>query len=171
MPSQLIFRAQLVFEEQRRIYDYWCRKAAHRAMPGRNDLDINEFPELAPSISLLKIQEQLLYSEFYSAGTLSTQMYNRELKGGRLGECIEQDSRAYWKRVYQGITQEHKARVGVIKDKRASEGGYIQFWLRLPLSDNGSTVTDILCHDMPYPVVRAGRDYPREEYESQTMAL
>ncbi len=171
MPSQLIFRAQLVFEEQRRIYDYWCRKAGHKPMPARNDLDINEFSDLAPSISLLKIREQILYSEYYSAGTLCSRIYDGSLKGGRLGECVGADSRDYWKSVYTGIIRGQRPGVGVIKDQRASEGGFVQFWLRLPLSDNGSTVTDILCHDTPYPIVRVANNYTVEEYESQPMAL
>ncbi|MGH1349672.1 MAG: PAS domain-containing protein [Methyloligellaceae bacterium] len=159
MPSELTFRAQLVLNEQRQIYDYWCRQAGWNRMPGCDDLNIGNIASVAQSLSLLKVNEVPGESEFYSSGTRASDVYGFNLKGKTLQDFEWGEKQQYWDTVYSRVISECRPRQGAMRSQLSDKPDFILFWLRLPLSNNGETVTDVLCHDVPYPIIKRESAY------------
>ncbi len=170
MPSQLTFRAQLVLNEQRQIYDHWCRRAGWNRMPSCEDLKVSDIANLAQSLSLLKVNMVLNCSEFYSSGTRASDVYGFNLKGRRLEDFEWGDKQSYWNTVYSRVISDSRPRQGAMRMQLAGKSDFILFWLRLPLSSDGEAVTDILCHDVPYPILTSRNAYMPGFHEDYAIA-
>ena len=59
MLSELAFRAQLVTQGQRELYDYWRQTAGSRRMPARSDINPFSVPKLLPCVGLIDLTEGL----------------------------------------------------------------------------------------------------------------
>ena len=57
MLSERAFRAQLVTQGQRELYDYWRQSAGSRRMPARSDINPFSVPKLLPCIGLIDLTE------------------------------------------------------------------------------------------------------------------
>ena len=150
MPSELIFRAQLIYSEQRQIYDYWCRQAARKLMPSLTDFDVQKISEVAPSISLLEIYPTFQHSIFKSAGTLSKKIYGFDLTAKAISEIEWGKYNRYWDKVYTQLLNIKRPRCGASRGPENKTDDTVIFWLRLPLSEDGLNVTHIICHDMDH---------------------
>ena len=69
MLSELAFRAQLVTQGQRELYDYWRKTAGSRRMPARSDINPFSVPKLLPCVGLIDLTEGLDEARFRLAGT------------------------------------------------------------------------------------------------------
>ncbi len=159
MPSELTFRAQLVLNEQRQIYDYWCRQAGWNKMPSCDDLNVSKITNLAQSLSLLKVSPTLEESRFYSSGTRASEIYGFSIKGKELRDFEWGEKQQYWNTIYSHVVSESRPRQGAMRHHTLDQPDFIFFWLRLPLSNDGENVTDILCHDVPYPIIKHDNAY------------
>lgn len=162
MPSGRAFRAQLVMQGQRELFDYWHRSAGDRRMPARSDLDPLKVPKLLPSIGLIDVRDGLDQASFRLAGTRLHDIYGQEITGKRAGEVFSGEAADYWRRIHGRVVAEGLALHGVVRGPAKDRDHVVLFWLRLPLSEDGGRVDRILCYDVAGPTEsqRAATDRP-----------
>jgi len=148
MPSELAFRAQLVMSEQREVYDYWRWAANGRVMPARADLDPAKIRHLLPGISILDVGARFDTLCYRLAGTRLHDIYGLEVTGQNLFDLRLGPRLSYWRAAYRRVVEECTPMQGAVKGPVAGRDHILLFWLRLPLSDDGDTVSKILCHDI-----------------------
>jgi hypothetical protein len=139
------FRAQLTIAEQRELYDYWALVAAGRAMPARDDISPAHFPKHLPFISLLEQSGGRFKVRL--AGTRLRDIFEREITGLFLHEIDWGEKKFYWDAVYDHVVKTLRPAQGVVRGPRVGKDHLVQFWLRLPLSHEGTPAGMILCHD------------------------
>jgi hypothetical protein len=83
MLSARAFRAQLVMQGQRELFDYWLRSADGRRMPARSDLDPLKVPRLLPHMGLIDLRAGPAEAAFRLAGTRLHEIYGQEITGLR----------------------------------------------------------------------------------------
>lgn len=148
MTFDFTFRAQLVSREQRQLYDYWRSCADMRAMPARGDIDPILMQDHLPSICLIDILHGFTDAVVRLAGTRIKEVYGFELTGKCLGDLEWGDRTDYWCSVYQSVLEKKAPLHGAIQGPISEREHIKLYWLRLPLSDNGSSVNKILCYDV-----------------------
>ncbi len=169
MTFDFTFRAQLVSREQRQIYDYWCSRAAMRAMPARGDLDPASMRDHLPSISLIDISNGLKDAVVRLAGTRLKDVYGIELTGKCLGDLEWGGREDFWQSIYQNILECKAPSHGSVQGPISGRDHINLIWLRLPLSDNGLRVNKILCYDVAVPNYRV-RDSENDRLEPANVA-
>lgn len=145
------FRAQLVTQGERELYDYWLRSAGTRRMPARSDLDPLKVPRLLPHLGLIDVGNGLDQASFRLAGTRLRDVYGQEITGKRVDEVFSGDRAAYWRRIHERVMRLGLPLHGVVHGPIQGRDHIVLFWLRLPLSEDGGRVDRILCHDMAGP--------------------
>jgi len=148
MSSELAFRAQLVISEQREVYDHWRTAAEGRPMPARADLDPSAIRHLLPGISILDVGERFDLLRYRLAGTRLHDIFSCEMTGQNLFDLRLGAKRRYWRAAYRRVVEERMPMQGAVKGPIAGREHIVLFWLRLPLSEDGETVSKILCHDV-----------------------
>ena len=151
MLSGRAFRAQLVMQGQRELFDYWLRSAGVRPMPARSDLDPLKVPRLLPYIGLIDLKNGLDDASFRLAGTRLHDIYGQEITGKRACEVFSGEQADYWRRVHQGLVAKGVPRSGVVRGPAKGRDHIVLFWLRLPLSEDGGRIDRILCYDVAGP--------------------
>jgi hypothetical protein len=154
MLSGRAFRAQLIIQGQRELFDYWLGAAGARAMPARSDLDPLKVPRLLPSIGLIDVRGGLDTACFRLAGTRLHEIYGQEITGKRASEVFAGESGEYWRRVHDHVVETGQPLNGVVRGPAKGRDHIVLFWLRLPLSDDGGQVDRILCYDLAGPAER-----------------
>jgi len=160
MSSACAFRAQLVVQGQRELYDYWRQTAGERVMPSRPDFDPLKVPRLLPHIGLIDVRDGLDQGSFTLAGTCLRDIYGAEITGRRLSDVFCGDCATYWRRVYARIATAASPGTGVVRGPSRGRDHVVLFWLRLPLSDDGRHVDRILCLDIAGPFETSEGDSP-----------
>jgi hypothetical protein len=161
MLSGCAFRAQLVTQGQRELFDYWVRSAGQRAMPARSDLDPLKVPRLLPYLGLIDLRDGVDQGLFRLAGTRLRDIYGKEITGKRINEVFSGESAAYWRRIHARVAKHGLPAHGVVRGPAEGRDHVVLFWLRLPLSEDGGQVDRILCHDVAGP---SDRDHGRSEF-------
>jgi hypothetical protein len=151
MLSGRAFRAQLVTQGQRELFDYWLRSAGQRPMPARSDLDPLKVPRLLPHLGLIDVRDGLDQALFRLAGTRLHDIYGQEITGKRIDEVFCGDCAAYWSRIHSRVVEKGMPAHGVVRGPAEGRDHVVLFWLRLPLSEDGGQVDRILCHDVAGP--------------------
>ena len=152
MLSGRAFRAQLVMQGQRELFDYWLRSADGRRMPSRADLDPLKVPRLLPHIGLIDLRDGLAEASFRLAGTRLHDIYGQEITGKRAEEIFLGDSALYWRRIHGRVVETGVPLQGVVRGPAKGRDHVVLFWLRLPLSEDGGQVDRILCYDAAGPL-------------------
>lgn len=147
MLSGRAFRAQLVTQGQRELFDYWQRMAGHRRMPARSDLDPSSVPKLLPCIGLIDVVGGLSQASFRLAGTRLRDIYGEEITGKRIDRVFAGACADYWRRVHERVVEQGLPLSGVIRGPAEGRDHILLFWMRLPLSQDGHRVDRILCYD------------------------
>ena len=98
MLSERAFRAQLVTQGQRELYDYWHLTAGSRRMPARSDINPFSVPKLLPCIGLIDLTEGLGEARFRLAGTRLRDVYGEEITGKRIDRVFAGACADYWQR-------------------------------------------------------------------------
>jgi hypothetical protein len=168
MLSGRAFRAQLVMQGQRELFDYWLKSADGRRMPARSDLDPLKVPRLLPFIGLIDLRGGLAEASFRLAGTRLHDIYGQEITGKRAYEVFSGDAAPYWHRVHDRLVERGIPLHGVVRGPAQGRDHIVLFWLRLPLSEDGGRVDRILCYDVAGPVAetRAATERPLPFYPS-----
>ena len=151
MLSGRAFRAQLVAQGQRELFDYWLRSAGSRRMPARSDLDPLSVPKLLPYIGLIDVAAGVGHASFRLAGTRLHDIYGEEITGKRVDEVFSGAAADYWRRIHGRVVEKALPLHGVVRGPAAGRDHIVLFWLRLPLSEDGGRVDRILCHDLAGP--------------------
>jgi hypothetical protein len=154
MLSGRAFRAQLVIQGQRELFDYWLEAAGARRMPARSDLDPLKVPRLLPSIGLIDVRNGLEAACFRLAGTRLHEIYGQEITGKRATEVFSGESEDYWRRIHDRVVETGEPLNGVVRGPAKGRDHIVLFWLRLPLSEDGGQVDRILCYDLAEPAER-----------------
>jgi hypothetical protein len=168
MLSGRAFRAQLVVQGQRELFDYWLQSAGARRMPARSDLDPLRVPRLLPHIGLIDVRDGVDGATFRLAGTRLHDVYGQEITGKRAGEVFTGEQAGYWHRIHSRLAAKGSPLSGVVRGPAKGRDHILLFWLRLPLSEEGGRVDRILCYDVAAPCAsepvqpeRAPFCYPR----------
>jgi hypothetical protein len=176
MLSGRSFRAQLVVQGQRELFDYWLLSAGARRMPARSDLDPFKVPRLLPSIGLIDLRNGLEQAAFRLAGTRLHDIYGQEITGKSAREVFSGQQAAYWGRVHDRVAGQGRPLNGVVRGPALGRDHVVLFWLRLPLSEDGGRVDRILCYDVAGPSAsgRAPADpapvfRPRHQLQSKSL--
>lgn len=146
----------MVVPEQQQLYDYWLNRAAGRDMPSRGDISPVDFPDLLPLISLIDVDHEGERFRIRLAGTRLREIYDREITGAYLDDLDWGDMTEYWLSAYSRVVQACKPAQGMVRGPRKSKDHLVQFWIRLPLSNDGEKVSMILCYDAFVPSAEAG---------------
>jgi len=177
MLSGRAFRAQLVMQGQRELFDYWLRSADGRSMPARSDLDPLKVPRLLPFIGLIDVRDGLAEASFRLAGTRLHDVYGHEITGKRADEVFSGEAAPYWRRVHDRVVEKGIPLHGVVRGPAQGRDHIVLFWLRLPLSEDGGRVDRILCYDVAGPLAetRAATErtlpfIPRAQPQSRTLS-
>lgn len=151
MLSGRAFRAQLVTKGQRALYDYWVQLAGSRCLPARSDLDPFKLTKLLPDVCLIDVSAGLDAAWFRLAGTRLHDVYDEEITGKRIDEVFTGACAGYWGRIHGRVLEDLTPLAGVVRGPAEGRDHVVLFWLRLPLSEDGTTVDRILCHDTAAP--------------------
>ncbi len=170
MMSGRAFRAQLVTQGERELFDYWLRSAGSRRMPARSDLDPVKVPRLLPHLGLIDVGNGIEQASFRLAGTRLRDVYGQEITGKKVDEVFCGDCADYWRRIHSRVMETGHPLHGVVRGPAEGRDHILLFWLRLPLSEDGRRVDRILCHDVVGPaetersqVERTLLHYPRSQ--------
>lgn len=144
--ADLAFRAQLVIPEQRQLFDYWRAKCGERRMASRADINPREIKRLLPYITLIDVHGAGERLRVRLAGTQLREFFGREITGAYLDDLNLGGRPNYWQASNERLVQGLPAQ-GILPALRPRGEFITRFWLRLPLSGDGSRVNMILGHD------------------------
>ena len=149
MISGNALRHQMILPEQQAIFDYWRSKCRGGAIPSRDDIDPSEIVTYLPTISLLDVDKtgETTAFKFRLAGTGLYDVYSREITGSRVTDLPVGSRRDYWDRVLNRVVDRAKPSAGAMRSAISGRTHIAQFWVRLPLSTDGETVSMILGFD------------------------
>ena len=149
MISGNALRHQMILPEQQAIFDYWRSKCGGRGMPSREDIDPTEIVPYLPTVSLLDIEKNgdARAFRFRLAGTGLYDVFSREITGSVLTDLPMGSRRAYWDRVLNRVVDCAKPSAGAMRSAISGKTHIAQFWVRLPLSEDGKNVSMILGFD------------------------
>jgi len=174
LTTELAFKAQLVFPEQRQIYDYWVSRSRDGHLPARGDINPCDFPRLLPLISLIDVDHVHKRFRVRLAGTQLREHYGRDITGDYL-DAVDYGSKTdYWLSTFRRVAFEGRPAQGIVKGSGGHKEHLAQFWIKLPLSEDGKTVSMILSYDVFLPVSRAktltGRNHFDVGFSSSDLA-
>ncbi len=142
-------RHQMILPEQQYLFDYWRSKCRAGHMPHPADIDPADLAQHLPMISLLRIESggDKPRFQYRLAGTGFWDIFEFEITGRFIDELPMGDTTLYWSRVLERVYNLKRPSAGVLKPKTPNKRHLAQFWIRLPLSEDGSNVTTILGFD------------------------
>lgn len=122
-----MFRAQLLLEEQRRLYDVWTAAAGAHAMPTRESFQPRAFGPLLPFISLIEVQSGQAGRVRVAGSAL------RDVFGGDPEMCLRQIGASGSAETIVRVATDGRPACGVAPKLGGAGGTGVRFWLRLPL--------------------------------------
>lgn len=149
MLSGNAFRHQIILPQQQSFYDYWRSKCKAGRLPSRRDIQPEEIPHHLPLTSIVE-QDQSSGQNRYRfrlAGTGFWNLYESEIQGHYLDELPIGCRQQYWANIYDNVISKAKPYIGVTQPNTPKSAHLAQFWVRLPLSDNGRDPNMILGFD------------------------
>ncbi len=150
-------RHQMILPEQQFLYDYWRSKCRNGQLPSRSDIDPSDIYQHLPMISIIEIcsrtqtdtkaQTNIRRFKYRLAGTGFWDLFEAEITGQYIDELPIGCRCAYWSRVLGRVVDIGRPSAGVTKPGTPMRAHLAQFWIRLPLSEDGVNVTSILGFD------------------------
>jgi hypothetical protein len=135
-----MFRAQLLLEEQRRLYDVWASAAGAANMPTRESFQPRAFGPLLPFISLIEVQEGQTTRVRVAGSAL------RDVFGVCPREALACHEAPGAASTICRVIREARPACGVAPALTTSGTG-VRFWLRLPLG-SGTNVHAVIGLDI-----------------------
>ena len=148
--SSLAFRAQLVIPEQRDVFAYWQSCCGDRSMPSRANFQPNGIRSHLSLVSLYDVTGDERKFQVRLAGTGLREIYQRDLTGLVKHE-LPKELIGPLKRVVKSA----KPAQGVTQVPNPERDDLIQFWLRMPFSEDGKKVNMVLGYDHFLPAEKA----------------
>ena len=142
-------RHQMVLPLQQSLYDYWRSKCSKGKLPSRSDIDPTHIKLHLPMISLTEINSEnpIMRFKMRLVGTGFWDLYEDEIQGRFVDELPIGDRCKYWHRVLSQVKTNARPTAGVTRPGTPFGSHLAQFWIRLPLSENGTDVNMILGYD------------------------
>ena len=125
-----MFRAQLLLEEQRRLYDVWASAAGVQAMPTRESFQPRAFGPLLPFISLIEVPSGQDMRVRVAGSAL------RDVFGSDPRLCLSEAKASGSSDTIKRVATECRPICGVAPALTTGGTG-VRFWLRLPLGLGG----------------------------------
>ena len=149
MLSGNALRHQIILPEQRDFYDYWRSKCRGNALPSRHDILPEDLRAQLPTTTIMERVEGPDGHRYRHrlAGTGFWKLYGREIQGRHIDELPIGCRVDYWHRVLDQVVENRRPYVGVTRPQTPMGSHMAQFWVRLPLSDNGTDIDMILGYD------------------------
>jgi hypothetical protein len=126
-----MFRAQLLLEEQRRLYDVWATAAGAQTMPSKASFQPRAFGPLLPFISLIDVQAGQAGRVRVAGSAL------RDVFGGDPEMCLRQISASGAAETIVRVANDGRPACGVAPKMQGAGGAGVRFWMRLPLGESG----------------------------------
>jgi len=142
-------RHQIILPQQKAFYDYWRAQCRENILPSRYDIMPEDISEQLPMTTLIERRPSASGHryKFRLAGTGFWKLYDGEIQGRYIDELPIGCRVEYWQRVLDQVMETRKPYVGVTKPNTPKGAHMAQFWVRLPLSDNGTDINMILGYD------------------------
>jgi hypothetical protein len=155
MLSGNALRHQIILPQQQEFYDYWRSKCREGHFPSRTDILPEEIRAHLPMTTIMERVEGVAGADGKSenryrhrlAGTGYWSLYEREIQGLHVDELPIGCRVDYWQNVLDKVIDTRKPYVGVTRPNTPNGSHMAQFWVRLPLSDNGTDINMILGFD------------------------
>lgn len=143
-------RHQIILPEQQRFYDYWRSKCKGGNFPSRHDILPEDIVSQLTMTSMVDVEvgtDETRRFKYRLAGTGFWNLYQDEIQGQYIDELPLGDRCAYWHRILGQVLDKRRPFAGVTRPGTPSGSHLAQFWIRLPLSDNGTDINLILGYD------------------------
>lgn len=159
MLSGQALRHQMVLPSQQHLYDYWRSKCEDGKLPAREDIDPSHIVSHLPMVSITEVNAEKpdLRFKMRLAGTGFWELYEDEIQGRFIHELPLGDRCNYWHRVLSEVKTTGRPTAGVTRPGTPFKSHLAQFWIRLPLSKNGTDVDMILGYDHLIKISEAQR--------------
>lgn len=136
-------RDSIEHPDLRTLYDYWDERRRGRRWPARGDINPLELKFALGNLSLVDVSRNPPCFTFRLVGTLLAQRLGIDFTGKTVDDIPDADYRAQVSQAYQTMVENGEPTV--LLGERVINGEPRRFeTLRLPLSDDGKTVTMIL---------------------------
>ncbi|MEM9599771.1 MAG: PAS domain-containing protein [Pseudomonadota bacterium] len=155
----------MVLPQQQQIYDYWRGQCLGGKLPSRADIEPTDISAHLPMVTLTECRESDAGRRylFRLAGTGFWRFYGDEIQGLHVDELPIGCRADYWHRVLGMVVDQKRPFHGVTKPNTPMGSHLAQFWLRLPLSEDGVNVTTILGYDHICPLETAVQPRPTRQ--------
>jgi len=149
MISGTALRHQIILPQQQYLYDYWRSKCRNGQLPRRRDINPVDIGEHLPMVSLVDICTRAapMRFKYRLAGTGFWDLFEAEITGKYIDELPIGDRAKYWQRVMSRVAQLGRPSAGATRPGTPWRSHLTQFWVRLPLSEDGEKVSTILGFD------------------------
>lgn len=149
MSANAALHDQMILPSQQVLYNYWRSKCYDGRLPARSDIDPSHIKDHLPTISITSVCNKTATQRYQCrlAGTGFWDLYEEEIQGRYIDELPLGDRREYWNRVLTQVATRGKPTAGVTRPGTPFGSHLAQFWIRLPLSENGRDVNLILGYD------------------------
>ena len=149
MLSGNALRHQIILPQQQKFYDYWRSKCKAGSFPSRYDILPEEIHAQVPMTTIMERVEGEEGNRYRHrlAGTGYWNLYDQEIQGLHVDELPIGCRVDYWHRVLDQVIDTRKPYVGVTRPNTPNGSHLALFWVRLPLSDNGTDINMILGFD------------------------
>lgn len=152
MLSGNALRHQIILPQQQKFYDYWRSKCRAGKFPSREDILPEEIHQQLPMTTIMErvpaaSQGGQARYKHRLAGTGFWNLYDQEIQGRHVDELPIGCRVDYWHKVLDQVITTRKPLVGVTRPNTPNGSHLAQFWVRLPLSDNGTDINMILGYD------------------------
>ncbi len=147
---ETLFRAQLVLDEHRSLYDWWLDGFQQEKPPSRQDVRPSAIPKLLPGLSMFELRGgdwrvRLAGTRFYEA-------LGEEISGRTVMDLPLGDHARAWRRALDLARDTVRPVCGAQRlCWRGEERPIARFWMRLPLSTDDGRGAYILGHDVFRP--------------------
>ena len=111
-------------------------------MPARSDINPFSVPKLLPCIGLIDLTQGLGEARFRLAGTRLREVYGEEITGKRIDRVFAGACMDYWHQVHTRVAEGGVPLHGVVRGPVQGRDHILLFWLRLPLSQDGTHVDE-----------------------------
>jgi hypothetical protein len=137
------FRDGIEHHDLRTLYDYWNARRGGRRWPARADINPIDLKFALGNMSLIDVSREPLRLTFRLVGTLFAQRLGADMTGKTFDDIPDPAYRDELKAAYKIIAETGEP--SVAQGERVFDDKPRRFeTLRLPLSDNGRSVTMIL---------------------------
>jgi hypothetical protein len=148
--NNLAFRAQLVIPEQREVYDYWLQCCEENKLPSRRNIEPKGMRAHLSHVTLFDVDRVRTSFKVRLAGTGLRDVYGQDITGSYISDIPFLTDKSL-----KRIVSKARPAQGVSAVNIENKDHLVQFWLKLPLSEDGVLVNMVLGFDVFLPMEKA----------------